>query len=194
MSESNDDRRWLEALRGDVSAAGSDDASHLEGEVLRGALIASRARDGLRVAHGADRAREDALIERAAREGVIPASARQRSASSNRWPQWLAAATLVSFSVGLGLWIEVSRDVVSIERGTGVVLLEVKNAKGLKQQLLGELRAAGVEATGYESLGAEGIDADLPQPLTPRVRRVLEAHRIPAPADGVLRIEIREKE
>lgn len=46
-------------------------------------------------------------------------------------------------------------------------------------QLLDELRAAGVRATGYDQLGVEGIDADLPKPVPPRVRDVLTRHRRP---------------
>jgi hypothetical protein len=53
------------------------------------------------------------------------------------------------------------------------------------------LRAAGVEATGYEALGVHGIDADLPRPITSETRRVLQQFSLPEPADGVLRIEIR---
>ena len=72
------------------------------------------------------------------------------------------------------------------------VQLQARDPAALKRQIVEELRAAGVEATGYETLGVHGIDADLPQPLTPAVRSVLARHEVPEPADGVLRIEIRE--
>ena len=57
-------------------------------------------------------------------------------------------------------------------------------------QILDELRAAGVRATGYEQLGVEGIDASLPEPVSPRVREVLTRHHLSVPSNGVLKIEI----
>jgi hypothetical protein len=76
----------------------------------------------------------------------------------------------------------------------GVVRLTATHPAALKQRILQELRAAGVEATGYEALNVHGIDADLPLPLTDAVRGVLRAHDIEEPADGALRIEIRSRE
>ena len=68
---------------------------------------------------------------------------------------------------------------------------KVADPAALKQTLLRELRAAGAEATGYEALDVQGIDAELPLPLSEAIRQVLRAHDIPEPDDGVLRIEIR---
>jgi hypothetical protein len=76
----------------------------------------------------------------------------------------------------------------------GVVHITATNPAELKRRILDELRAAGVDATGYEALNVHGIDADLPTPLPPQVGRVLDTHDIPVPADGVLRIEIRSPE
>jgi hypothetical protein len=83
-------------------------------------------------------------------------------------------------------------DTEPVVRGTpdGIVRISAPDPVALKQQLIEELRAAGVSATGYELLGRHGVDADLPQPLTDAVRGVLEKHRIPAPPEGVLRVEI----
>ena len=50
--------------------------------------------------------------------------------------------------------------------------------------------SAGVQANGYEQLGVIGIDADLPRPLTAEARAALDKHRLAAPANGILRIEI----
>ena len=71
-----------------------------------------------------------------------------------------------------------------------VVRIETADPTALKMQILQELRAAGVTATGYEQLGVEGIDADLPKPVPPRVRDVLTRHHLSVPSDGVLKIEI----
>jgi len=60
----------------------------------------------------------------------------------------------------------------------------------LKRRLLSDLRAAGVSANGYQRLGAEGIDADLPEVLPEKVAAVLDRYHLVPPADGVLRVEI----
>lgn len=60
----------------------------------------------------------------------------------------------------------------------------------LKQQLVDELRASGVEAIGYDRLGLSGVDARLPQPLPEATRATLGKYGIPVPPDGVMRVEI----
>jgi hypothetical protein len=72
----------------------------------------------------------------------------------------------------------------------GVVELETQDPRALKQRLIQELKGAGVSATGYERLDRVGLDADIPLPVTPNVRRVLKQHQIPVPSDGVLVVEI----
>lgn len=73
----------------------------------------------------------------------------------------------------------------------GVARLTAADPHALRQQIVDELRAAGTStAAGYEQLGVNGVDADLPLPIDPAVLAVLKKHRIPAPADGALRIEI----
>jgi hypothetical protein len=47
-----------------------------------------------------------------------------------------------------------------------------------------------VRATGYESFGRQGIDADLPSPLPAEVRAVLDRHGLAAPRDNILQVEI----
>ena len=60
----------------------------------------------------------------------------------------------------------------------------------LKQKLVDELRASGVEAIGYDRLGLSGVDARLPQPVPEAVRATLAKYGIPVPGDGVMRVEI----
>ncbi|MEP7242945.1 MAG: hypothetical protein ABI885_04590 [Gammaproteobacteria bacterium] len=71
----------------------------------------------------------------------------------------------------------------------GVVRIQAADPRALKKQIIEELQAAGVHAQGYQQLGADGIDADLPQPLSQEVHSVLQRHGIPVPRDGVLRVE-----
>jgi len=72
----------------------------------------------------------------------------------------------------------------------GTVRVTASDPRALKQQIVADLAAAGAQANGYEQLGVIGIDADLPRPLTAEARAVLDKHRLAAPANGILRIEI----
>jgi hypothetical protein len=68
--------------------------------------------------------------------------------------------------------------------------LRAADPVALKQQLVDDLRAAGVEAIGYDRLGLSGVDAKLPAPLPEAARATLEKYAIGLPADGVVRVEI----
>ena len=68
--------------------------------------------------------------------------------------------------------------------------LHAADPAALKQQLVDELRAAGVEAIGYDRLGLSGVDARLPTPVPAAARATLEKYAIRVPADGVIRVEI----
>lgn len=72
----------------------------------------------------------------------------------------------------------------------GTVRVTAPDPRALKQQIVADLASAGVQANGYEQLGVIGIDAELPRPLTAEARAVLDKHRLAAPANGILRIEI----
>lgn len=209
----SDDHNWFEALAGrkpGVPEAGGADAraARAEGNMLRSALRemhlhAPRATEDT----GTDAAREESLIARAVREGLIerPVPATFAAGRPARLPQhrhrrfegWrplLAAAALAFLGVGIAWMVRGPGD-AEVVRGAvdGVVRLEAVDPVELQQRVLTGLRGAGVEATGYEALGVYGIDADLPRPLPAAVAQLLESHGIPAPADGVLRVEIRER-
>ena len=68
--------------------------------------------------------------------------------------------------------------------------LHAADPSALKQQLVDELRASGIEAIGYDRLGLSGVDAQLPQPVPPAARATLDKYGIRVPADGVVRVEI----
>ncbi len=76
---------------------------------------------------------------------------------------------------------------------SGIVRLKAADPRSLRLQIVEELRAAGAPASGYEQLGVEGIDADLPHPVPESVSRVLERHSVPVPRDGTLRIQISDR-
>jgi hypothetical protein len=185
---SDDDQIWFDALAGREPASS---ATAREARALRAALHSVNTPVG-NVRTIRDATREEALIARATQEGVIRAAPRRRPMS---WQLPLAASVLMIVAAGIVLQLRTPPD-TAIMRGNedGIVRLEAVDAAALKRQILAELRTAGVNATGYEALGVHGIDADLSLPLSFEVQRVLAAHGIPEPADGVLRIEIRSSE
>ena len=75
----------------------------------------------------------------------------------------------------------------------GIVRLKAADPRSLRLQIVEELRLAGAPASGYEQLGVEGIDADLPHPVPESVGKVLERHSVPVPRDGTLRIQISDR-
>lgn len=185
MSE-EDDLHWLNALAGRSSASGSTDPVGQEARVLRGLISAQIEEDNVAVSN-MDFARESALIARAKAEGLLPRSRRPWLLQATAG---LAAAALLA-SVLIGLYrtsLPPSETFRGVQDGT--VRLASKDPSALKQQIIRELRAAGVPAVGYERLGHLGVDADLQTPISASAREVLERHHIPVPQDGALVIEI----
>lgn len=188
---------WFEALSG---RAGDDRRRPArEAQALRAALR------GRPVIHetsepARDASREAALIERARQAGLIALPRRERTIISRRRPAGWPALGAIAAACATATVLIVLRPTstsrpsarTEVVRGPAaeVVTLRAADPLALKRRLLEELRAAGVEATGYERLGAQGIDADLPTPLPDRVRAVLHRHDIALPSDGALRIEI----
>jgi hypothetical protein len=196
----NDDQVWIDGLAGRVGIAHGSETAR-EAEVLRAEILARLAAETVPVATH-DPAREDRLIERARREGLLPEragtaepAAPDRRGGPGLWSRkWRVGVTVAALAcaavvVGLVLRPATERQVVRGAPG-GIVRLQDREPEKLQKRILAELRDAGVPVTGYERLGMFGVDADLPQPLTPQVRRVLYQHNIPAPADGVLRVEV----
>jgi hypothetical protein len=180
-----DDLHWLNALAG-RPASGSTEAVGEEARTLR-ALISTQIKEDTLVVSEMNFARESALIARAKAEGLLP------SRSRRRWFQaaaGLAAAALLA-SVLIGLYrtsLPPSETFRGVQDGT--VRLASRDPAALKQQIIRELRAAGVPAVGYARLGRLGVDAELQKPISASVREVLEQHHIPVPQDGALVIEI----
>jgi hypothetical protein len=188
---SDTDESWLDALAGRPADAGAASANP-EGASLRAAIQARRDTAALDVALE-DPNREEQLIERARASGLLEpdakSGARSRRARLPVWSAWLAAAGLAC--VVVTTW-EVRQHPSPVLRGApaGVIRVQSADPLKLKQDLLRELAAAGVAARGYERFGRQGIDADLPTPLPPALRDVLQQHGIAVPDDGVLQVEI----
>jgi hypothetical protein len=177
-----DDEAWLDALAG---RAGGDSAAAREAHELRSAMLAREVR-AVAVAE-IDPAREQMLLARARRTGL--SGARFNGTPGIRLS--LAAAAVAC--IALGFWfVQRPHDETFVVRSQmdGTIHIETHDPRALKQRLLAELRAAGVAANGYQRLGTEGIDADLPPVLNDRVAGVLDHYGLAPPTDGVLRVEI----
>ena len=178
------DKTWLEVLAGRTPDNPHPPAAR-EAQLLRDS-IARRRRTQQADLPARDSRREAELIARARREGLINFRASVRPAVA------LACAAAIAFvSVGLFLLLQPS-DPQEIVRGShdGIVTIEAANPVASRDRIVSELRAVGISATGYERLGMQGLDADLPKPIPAPVREVLDEHRLPVPGDGVLKVEI----
>lgn len=191
---SDEDETWLDVLAG-RTPPDPDRPAAREARLLRESLI--RQRQGQQAEQlpnlpAPDVRREAELLARAEREGLIdPARFRRRSTWLARGRVLAAAAVLAFAAIGLTLFLRGGSE-QEIYRGAhdGVVTIEAANPATLKSELIDELRTAGIAATGYERFGLQGVDAELPKPISPQVRAVLERHHLPVPDDGVLRVEI----
>lgn len=183
---------WLEALSG--RASGDRRGAASEARALRAALLRQSQQEPADT-RARDASREAALLERARRAGLIPARQRRMPLRWERLASWpaLAAYTALACSAVVALILWHSPGPAEIVRGAPerVAMLEADDPVALKQTLIQELRAAGVDARGYQRLGVQGIDADLPKPVPDRVRAILARHHLGTPPDAVLRIEIR---
>lgn len=198
MSE-KDNLDWLDELAGRKTNAPSE-ARELRPDVL--ARLAEAREDSQAAIPAQGAGRDAELIAPARAEGPFideselqdnPFARRSslratlRSAGSRGW----AAAALAIGVIALGWHLRpMAPEEVYRDSPDGVVRLHSADPRALRKQIVDELRAVGVEAAGYEQLGIDGIDANLPPPVSDDVRRALEKHHIPVPKDGVLRVEI----
>jgi hypothetical protein len=186
----DEDQDWLDALGG-RSAPGPNRAAINEAERLREFIRRNVHAPDVAVPEQ-DARREAQLLERARREGLIdPAQLAKRR--RRRLPAIGGVAALAASVAGVTIALFLhGRPHTEHVRGTRehVMRIVAADPTALKMQILDELRAAGVRATGYDQLGVEGIDADLPKPVPPRVRDVLTRHHLGVPSNGTLRIEI----
>lgn len=196
-----DDAAWLDALAGRAGAAPAQGGSPqsrsaaLEGLALRELLRTQLPGEESSVPR-IDPERERELLARARAAGLLQEPAvrpgRRRFLALRTAA---AAAAVIIIALGISPYRN-SREPAETLRGleNGTVHLESPDPPALRRRLTEELRAAGVAVTGYERLGHLGIDADLPQPLPPQIRSILERHHIPIPDDGALVVEIETAE
>lgn len=145
--------------------------------------------------------KDDRLVERLQGLNVDPTALEgDPFAKRNNWRStllasgrgWVAAAIAVGVLVlGWRFSVPMSQQVTSTAPTAAVTQLLAADPSALKRQIVDDLRAAGVEAIGYDRLGLSGVDAAVAAPMSSDVHAVLQKHGIPAPAGGVVRVEIR---
>jgi hypothetical protein len=166
-----DDREWLDTLAGQIARARAPDGA------------------GIKTDPTVDPAVDPAALEGNPFDRKGPTWRTAMRATGTRG--WAAAALAVGVLL-LGWHLSPKTSTSEMARASinGIVRLEAADPKALRQQIVAELSAVGVQANGYAQLGIDGVDADLPLPVSADVQRVLASHQIPTPADGELRVEI----
>lgn len=208
----HDDEAWLDALAGREVSGGSP-LGRREGLRLRETLLAHQAaatgdNHDIATDEGADESRRRELLARARGAGLLPAAGGDAGTSGERNMQSTAGGpgrrrTLPAFALaamlsGLALGIAWQYRAIPVDAPTRaapgeVNRLEATDPSALQRELIEALRAAGVEARGYEQFDVHGVDADLPLPVSAELRRVLDAYGLEPAPDGVLQVEIRER-
>lgn len=197
-----DDEQWLDLIGG-RAAEGASAATWAEALLWRAAAVRWSTETGQ--PRPIDAQEIDALVARARASGVLPAAdeARRRAPSGwrdrlRRWlqPPRMAAALALGVAVlAVGPLLReayLGRGAAVFGERSGpnaVVVLRVADPEATKARLIRDLGEAGVKAVGYSRFGRAGIDADLPNPLTPSIDAVLDRYGLAAPGDQVLRVE-----
>lgn len=183
---------WFDALAGRDTVGGG---ATNEARALRAALRARSAIDepGLQrelAASDADRGAE--LLAKARRDPILgPLLARGRRGLARRAWGGLLAAGLAGIAIALVWTLRPTTEApVYREAPDQIHRMVAADPRALRDEIAQALSAAGIEVVTYERFGREGLDAELPRPVTAPVRSILVRYRIPEPADGVLRIEI----
>jgi hypothetical protein len=181
----DEDDIWFDSLGG--GKGDEPEKAAAAARAVREAILTRIAADSSSVA-GLDSRRENALIARARAEGLLPPV---RTMRYRRLPAFFAAAAIAGLAVTVTLQMR-SGSPTAVTRGSssGIARIHSEHPKELQQELIRELKAAGVQARGYESFGRAGIDADLPTPLSATVLEILARHDIAPPKDDVLQLEI----
>ena len=181
----DDDDIWFKSLAG--GKGDEPEKAATSARAVRAAILARIAAEGSGVVDQ-NAQRESELIARARAEGLLPPI---RTTQFRRLPAFLAAAAIAGLAVTVSLQMR-TESPAPVTRGSlsGIARIHAEHPKDLQQQLIRELKSAGVQAHGYESFGRPGIDADLPIPLPHEVREILARHGITPPQENVLQVEI----
>ena len=195
-----DDQHWFDLMAG-RAAPEAHGRTRADAAWLRAALLAYRAQAPAGAMPDPER-RIGTLLARAVAAGVVPPAATQpppqgtalhhRAAGRlgrwwhhaqdwrRRWAspglRWTPALAVLVLAAALlvGLQPPPPSTPSEVERGPALQQLSVADPVQRQQQLLLALRAAGLDAHGFERLGRRGVDIELPVPLPPAQAQALQ--------------------
>ena len=192
----NDDESWLDGLAG----LHNDSADARDGQRLR------RAMQKRTVAETSEplssTVREAELIARASRAAEdVGATRPRRERGKPRFIDWIlgtggmvALASVVVLAVAVGFYMSMPQE--EALRGSSLPELRIvaDDPQALRIAITEALLDAGIDVEGVSILGDEFVAADLPQPLTDDIKRILAEFDLPEPASGELRVRISNRE
>lgn len=186
-----DDQHWFDLMAG-RAAPEAHGRTRADAAWLRAALLAYRAQAPAGAMPDPER-RIHKLLHRAVAAGVLPPATAPRAATGRpgrwaaRWQGWRQrlvppglrwAPALAVLVLGAALLVGQQTPAptvpTEVERGPALQQLSVADPVQRQQQLLQALRAAGLDAHGFERLGRRGVDIELPVPLPPAQAQALQ--------------------
>lgn len=192
--EDRDDQHWFDLMAG-RAVPEAHARTRADAAWLRAALLAYRAQAPAGAMPDPER-RINTLLARAAAAGVLPPRQAPRAAAAwrQRWadwrgalpdwrrqgagPRWRWTPALAALVLAAALVVlqQPARppEPAEVERGPALQQLVVADPAQRQQQLLDALRAAGLDAHGFERLGRRGVDIELPVPLPPAQAQALQ--------------------
>jgi hypothetical protein len=198
----NDDSDWLDALAGRDRPAASTLAA-TEGRLMRRALQRLPATVPAQTPEQA-LSLLDGLLGRARAAGLMRERSGWCPACLQRWQRWRQSpgawlgaglvlaglfAVVVVLRVVPVVAVDPAEEAVMRAPADGVWLLRVADPQQQRNELADRLAAGGARVQRYERLGRQGLEAELPLPLTPQLKQALGRLNIAAAPDGSLRVE-----
>lgn len=187
----DDDQHWLDLMAG-RAAPDADARTRKEAAWLRAAMLSYRVSAPPGGPADAEQ-RAGRLLTRARDAGLL-ASAANDAAPRRPAPRWRYAFAAGVAACGLVLvFLPQSpgpddADGITL-RGAPVQRVESADAQSRRQQMLGDLRAAGFDAQPFERLGRLGLDVSLPVPLPANQAVALTRLGLAPPPGPSLQIE-----
>ena len=192
----SDDEAWFEGLAGRASRG----PAAREGARLRAAygrlpapVVATPPVEPIVAA-----ARAEGLFRR---RGLCPSCAQRwrrwtaaLRANGWRWSSGLAVAAVLA-GVSASLWMQPGPEPAPTLRAPadGLWLRAAPDPAAARDRLAERLQAQGLTVRRYERLGRAGLDADLPQPPSAELQRLLREEGLVPAADGSLRVEFERR-
>lgn len=184
MTQSKDDD-WIDAIAGRPSS-GLNASEQRLAQAIRDVTRAQHEQDVVQIASD-DLAQEERLVQHARRTDPV-------RVSSSVWIKRVAIAATLILAVGLG-WLLIDREAQIDVRGGGQVqIIETSDVQALATRIVSRLEQAGITVQAYPLGTYRGINAALNAEQRAALTADLEKLGVAVPANGVLTLEIRDKQ